>query len=161
MKKIALITIHGMVTGKEDDKKGNHFPNLEKNLRHYLKEDWSKVSFQNVQYSSILEDPQEELWKHVKNGNKVNCHRLRRFALSGLGDASAIGHRTPRTQHQYIDVRKKIQEALSKAYSELGEDPSKPVVIIAHSPEGVNLIWTVISKITSISRSRRPSMLGS
>ena len=27
--------------------------------------------------------------------------------------------------------------------------------------EGVNLIWTVISKITSISRSRRLSMLGS
>ena len=60
MKDIALITIHGM--GKVDL---NYFSDLEDGLKNRLGRDWTRISFQNVQYAPILQKPQNQLWRDI------------------------------------------------------------------------------------------------
>lgn len=130
MKDIALITLHGM--GKE---KPYYFSDLEDELKKRLGSDWTKVSFQNVQYAQILQAPQDQLWRDIKTNpeNDIDATKLRQFFLYGFGDAGSLEYSAHNNQTKYIEVQKEIQRALKQAYIELGQDMSKPVVIISQS----------------------------
>ena len=131
MKEIALITIHGM--GKVKDE---YFLDLENQLKNNLGKEWTKVSFQNVQYAPILQGPQNELWGDMinpENNNDLDYTKLRKFFLFGFGDAASLEYSAHRDEIKYIATQKEIQRALKVAYSELGKDNSKPVIIIAQS----------------------------
>lgn len=130
MKELALITIHGM--GKE---KPDYYMELESGLKKALGHDWSRISFKNVQYAKILQDPQKKLWRDMKReeSNDLDCTKLRKFFLYGFGDAGSIEYSGRKDKVKYIDVQKSIQSELQSAFIELGQDKSKPVVIIAHS----------------------------
>ncbi len=130
MKDIALITIHGM--GKVDL---NYFSDLEDGLKNRLGRDWTRISFQNVQYAPILQKPQNQLWRDIIRtpDNDIDATKLRQFFLYGFGDAGSLEYSAHNDEVKYIEVQENIQKALNNAYSELGRDNSKSVVIIAHS----------------------------
>jgi len=130
MKEIALITLHGM-----GEVKDGYYLDLEEGLKKRLGNEWTKVSFHDVQYAPILQTPQNKLWKEILSTpeNDIDATKLRKFFLFGFGDAGSLEYSAHNDAVKYIAVQKKIQKVLMDAYRELGEDKSKPVVIIAQS----------------------------
>lgn len=130
MKDAALITIHGQGKVKE-----RYFEELEEKLIKYLGEDWGKISFKNIQYAPILQEPQDKLWSDMKSNpeNDLDSTKLRKFFLYGFSDAATLEHSAHKDPIKYLEVQKEIQNKISEAYTELGEDKSKPIIIIAQS----------------------------
>ncbi|CAA0085264.1 Uncharacterised protein [BD1-7 clade bacterium] len=130
MKEIALITLHGM---GENPK--NYAQPLAKNLQQTMGDAWRKVSFQQVQYADLLQKPQNKLWQDMISapGNNMDFQKLRRFFLHSFGDAGSLEYSARHNQDKYLATQQTIQTALLNALNDLGNDPSKPVVIIAHS----------------------------
>ena len=130
MKEVALITLHGM--GKT---KTSYYSELEEKLKSRLGDKWTKVSFQNVQYAPILQEPEDKLWDDMikTTENELDGIKLRQFFLYGFGDAGSLEHSAQTDKIQYIEVQKEIQTALDKALLDFNGDTTKPVIIIAHS----------------------------
>jgi len=130
MKDVALITLHGMGEIKED-----YYADLEKGLKRKLDSDWSRVSFQSIQYAPILQEPQDQLWSDMVNegNNKLNYDPIRKFLLYGFGDAGSLEHSAHNSPEKYLAVEKEIQQAIDAAYEDFDGDASKPIVIVAHS----------------------------
>ena len=94
MRKVALITLHGM--GKI---KPSYFAELEVGLKDRLGDAWSAVSFQNVQYAPILQAPEDALWDAMMAcpDNALDGVKLRQFLGQGkrrmfFGHASCVQH---------------------------------------------------------------------
>ena len=130
MKEIALITLHGM-----GPRKDGYYLGLEDGLKKRLGKEWTRISFQNIDYSPLLQDPQDELWEKIATTreNDVDSIKLRKFFLFGFGDAGSIEYSAHRDGKKYIEVQKEIQRALLEAYRDLEKDHTRPVVIIAQS----------------------------
>lgn len=130
MKDVALITLHGM--GREKD---GYYADLEAGLKKRLGDQWYRVSFQNVHYARILQQPQDALWQAMmaEPNNSLDGTKLRQFLLFGFGDAGSLEHSAQKDKAKYVRVQQAIQATLKKAYIDLGEDPTKPVIIIAQS----------------------------
>lgn len=126
-KNIALITLHGM-----GDYKPNYFDKLHDKLSSKLGLDWSKVSFQPIQYQPILQNNQNNIWQRM-NKFPLDGGILRQFLLYGFSDAGSLEYSArSNISDQYIQVQKEIIRSLDKAYLDL-EDDNKPVIIIAQS----------------------------
>lgn len=130
MKEVALITLHGM--GKI---KPSYYSELEQMLKIRLGDKWTKVSFQNVQYAPILQEPENELWAAMMASpeNELDGTKLRQFFLFGFGDAGSLEHSAQTDKKQYIAVQREIQKALDHALLDFNGDVTKPVVIISQS----------------------------
>ena len=130
MKEVALITLHGMGKVKPD-----YYDELEKELKKELGSEWTKVSFQNVQYAPILQQPEDELWQAMMSepSNDLDATRLRQFFLYGFGDAGSLEHSSHRRKDKYLAVQKEIFKTLEHAYLDIGENENRPVIIIAQS----------------------------
>ncbi|NRF31101.1 hypothetical protein [Vibrio coralliilyticus] len=130
MKEVALITLHGMGKVKPD-----YYDELEKELKKELGSEWTKVSFQNVQYAPILQQPEDELWQAMMSepSNDLDATRLRQFFLYGFGDAGSLEHSSHRRKDKYLAVQKEIFKTLEHAYLDIGGNQNRPVIIIAQS----------------------------
>lgn len=130
MKEVALITLHGM--GKL---KPSYFSDLEDGLKDLLGSDWTRISFQNVQYAPVLQEPQNKLWRDMIStpDNDIDATKLRQFFLFGFGDAGSLEYSAHNDKIKYLAVQQEIQSALKKAYLDFGQDKTKPVVIVAQS----------------------------
>lgn len=128
MRKVALITLHGM--GKI---KPSYFAELEVGLKDRLGDAWSAVSFQNVQYAPILQAPEDALWDAMMacSDNALDGVKLRQFLLYGFGDAGSLEHSLKSDKRAYLATQAEIFAALSRALADGG--PAVPVVIIAQS----------------------------
>lgn len=131
MKEIALITLHGM--GEKDETP--YYTDLEVGLIHALGDDWDRVSFQNVNYASVFQNPQNDLWGKIINepSNDIDMKELRKFFLFGFGDAGSLEASAHGNKVEYLAVQECIQMALKCAFVESDHNPDIPVVIIAHS----------------------------
>lgn len=130
MKEVALITLHGM--GKV---KPHYYDELESKLKKVLRDDWTKVSFQNVQYAPILQNPENALWSAMlaEESNDLDATKLRKFFLYGFGDAGSLEHSSNRRNEKYLAVQEEIARAVKHAYLDLEGNETKPVIIIAQS----------------------------
>ena len=130
MKEVALITLHGMGKIKPD-----YYDVLEEHLKEELGSEWAKVSFQNVQYAPILQQPEDELWQAMTSepSNELDAIRLRQFFLYGFGDAGSLEHSASRQNEKYLAVQEAIFNTLEHAYIDIGHKASRPVIIIAQS----------------------------
>lgn len=130
MKEVALITLHGM--GKI---KPSYYSELEEMLKRRLGIKWTEVSFQNVQYAPILQEPEDALWASMvaTPENELDGTKLRQFFLFGFGDAGSLEHSAQTDKKQYIAVQREIQRALDHALLDFEGDATKPVIIIAQS----------------------------
>jgi hypothetical protein len=130
MKEVALITLHGM-----GEVNPFYYSKLEKMLKSRLDDRWTKVSFQNVQYASILQESEDALWNSMIAApkNKIKWRNIRKFFLFGFGDAGSLEHSALTDKKQYIAVQQEIQKAIDRALLDFDGDITKPIVIIAHS----------------------------
>ncbi len=130
MKKVALITLHGM--GKVNP---SYYSKLEEGLRKRLDERWLDIAFYPVQYAPSMQSPQNDLWDAMvsERKNDLDATKLRQFFLFSFGDAAALEYSQNMDKKTYIGMQAEIQKALDLAYLDMGKDPTKPVVIIAHS----------------------------
>lgn len=130
MKDVALITLHGM--GKV---KPNYYSKLEDALKKRLGDDWARVSFNNVQYAPILQEPEDKLWRAIisDSENDIDAVRLRKFFMFGFGDAGSLEHSAHGNGVKYQAVQTEIQRALKDALLDFEGDHTKPVVIVAQS----------------------------
>jgi hypothetical protein len=129
MKKLALLTLHGM--GKF---KPNYYRDLEDGLQKRLGAGWAAISFQPVQYGDLLQVPEEELWQDMAAANDLDFVGLRQFLLYGFGDAGSLEHSAHAPgDTKYKQVQRRIQDRLRAALLDLGNDPAKPVVVVAQS----------------------------
>ena len=130
MKDVGLVTIHGM--GKVDY---NYYSKLEKILKKELGNQWSRVSFQNIQYAPLLQKPQDALWTEMINNqnNLLDFVKIRQFFLFGFSDAATLEYSAHSDKLKYLEVQKEIQNKLDSVLTDFEGDISKPVVIIAHS----------------------------
>lgn len=128
MKKIALITLHGM-----GEYKPNYYVELREKLIKKFASDWEQIAFHPVQYASVFQDPQNQLWDDMNSEptNELDFVKLRKFMLFSFGDAGSLAHSSGQNTDKYIEVQKSIVAALNLAYSEVG--PDGPVVILAQS----------------------------
>lgn len=130
MKDVGLITIHGM--GKT---KVNYYDDLEEKLKKKLKSNWTRVSFQNVQYAPYLQDPQNALWRKMvaESDNDLDSTKIRQFFLYGFGDAGSLEYSAYHDHVKYLEVQREVQKAIDRVYLDFQEDKTKPIVIIAQS----------------------------
>ena len=131
MKKVALITLHGM--GKI---KSHYFAELAAGLAQRLGNEWHDVAFRNVQYQPELQGPQDALWEAMSEceDNQLDGVKLREFLLYGFGDAGSLEH-SLRTKEKktYLLTQAKIFQTLSAALNDAQGNINMPVVLIAQS----------------------------
>ena len=130
MKDVGLITLHGM--GKV---KTNYYSELEEILKRKLGPDWTRVSFQNVQYAPEFQEPQDELWRNMTTNpnNDLDATKIRQFFLFGFGDAGSLEYSAHNNPEKYLNIQREIRKAIDHVFLDFEEDISKPIVIIAHS----------------------------
>ncbi len=130
MADVALITLHGMGKVKKD-----YYEDLLNGLRKRLGDDFERVSFLPVQYAPLLQAPQRNLWDRMEavEENDLDATKLRQFFLYGFGDAGSLEHSAHRDGMKYRAVQNAVRDMLEEAYRDLGNDRSKPVVIVAQS----------------------------
>ncbi len=126
-KKIAFLTLHGMGTTKRD-----YYEELRDDLIPLVgKDTWKNdIHFGHVYYQNILQDPQIEYFKRVKD--KVDSRKLRKFLLYGFSDAGGLEYSRTIPGSAYEKIQKRIFDALGRAFDAL-ESPQAPVVFIAQS----------------------------
>ena len=76
MKKVALITLHGMGKIKE-----NYYADLEDGLKKRLGDDWTKISFQNVQYAPVLQKEQKKLFKESPKEEMYDRNNTKKYEV--------------------------------------------------------------------------------
>ena len=130
MKKVALITIHGM--GKI---KPNYYKDIEHAMKHRLGEQWEQVAFRPVQYQFVLQGPQEELWQQIlaEPANDLDLKRLRQFLLYSFGDAGSLEYSAKTDGLKYCDIQREIRNTIDLVYDDFAGDTTRPVVVAANS----------------------------
>ena len=126
-KKIAFLTLHGMGTTKR-----SYYEELRDDLKSDVGADiWNKdIHFDHIYYQDILQKPQNEYFKRVRN--KVDSTKLRKFLLFGFSDAGGLEYSRTIDGSAYERTQKRIFDALGKAFDAV-ESPQAPVVFIAQS----------------------------
>lgn len=130
MKRVALITLHGM--GPE---KPAYYSKLEEGLSDRLETLWEQVAFVPVHYAALLQGPQDRLWEKLEKdaSQKLSYREVRQFMLYGFGDAGSLEHSAARDGNRYREVQACIQTALTTALGQMGGDANRPVMVFAHS----------------------------
>jgi hypothetical protein len=120
MKKIALVTIHGM---------GETQPDYADKLIGELTLQAEQLYSTAVYYQDLLQYNEERVWQAV--GFRLRWSKLRRFMLFGFADAAALEHRkeTPHSLYHYAQL--KIARALFLAKQQLA--PDGKLLLLAHS----------------------------
>jgi hypothetical protein len=126
MKKIAVLTLHGM--GKTEK-------NYAKGIQDKLTERvgnvaWNDgVHFHPIYFQDILQGHQDAVWARTKG--HVDWKKLRKFFLFSFSDATSLESNKAGPNSVYTQTQKVILDALIDAYNELGK--AGPLVIISHS----------------------------
>lgn len=125
-KKIAFLTLHGMGTTKRD-----YYDELRDDLIPLVGEDtWNDdIHFDHVYYQDILQDPQIEYFKRIRD--KVDSKNLRKFLLYGFSDAGGLEYSRTINDSAYEIIQRRIFDALGRAFNAV--ESQAPVVFIAQS----------------------------
>lgn len=124
MKKVALVTIHGMGETLPD-----YADKLLNSIRRRLEPQAEQFYGTAVYYQDLLQYNEQRVWQAL--GFRLRWSKLRRFMLFGFADAAALEHRkeTPHSLYHYAQL--KIARALYLARRQLADDGK--LVLLAHS----------------------------
>ena len=127
MKKVAVITIHGM-----GDTKRGYANQIRRDLSDRVGNNvWSNdIHFFPIYFQDKLQANQEAVWNRTKP--HVDWMKLRKFLLYGFSDAASLESKKQNVNSKYNQVQQLILDALMDAYDALGQRAG-PVVLIAHS----------------------------
>lgn len=133
MKKIAVAIIHGV--GKQD-------PDFALEMREELQERFlgltgvpaadpaDMIAFRSIYWAPALQEPEDELWKRVKQHGDLDYMALRRFVVDFAADAIAY-QPTPNDRQIYDEIHRIFAGELHHLAQEAG--PDAPLCVIAHS----------------------------
>ncbi|MHC4885813.1 MAG: hypothetical protein ACYTGH_12095 [Planctomycetota bacterium] len=130
MKKLGLVCIHGMGPYEPEYHRG-----FEEAMSEAMGEEWERVAFHPIQYAPVLQEPQNRFWEEVNDcaANDLDGQALRRYLLYGIGDAAALELSAHTDRATYEAVQREIQRSLTACFAALGEDPTRPLILVAHS----------------------------
>uniref|UniRef100_UPI0040486E2D hypothetical protein n=1 Tax=Rheinheimera sp. TaxID=1869214 RepID=UPI0040486E2D len=124
MKKVALVSIHGMGETQPD-----YADKLFARLNASLAENSSQLYCTAVYYQDLLHYNEQRVWQAL--GHRLRWNKLRRFMLFGFADAAALEHRKEQPHSLYHYSQLKIARALYLAKQQLNE--TGKLVLLAHS----------------------------
>ncbi len=126
MKKIAVLTLHGMGKTERNYSKVLH----ESSAQRVGEVAWNEsVHFHPIYYQDILQGNQNAVWARSKS--QVDWKKLRQFFLFSFSDATSLESNKAGIKSAYYLTQKVILDALIDAYHEMGK--AGPLEIIAHS----------------------------
>lgn len=162
MKEVALITLHGMGKVKPD-----YYDELEKELKKELGSEWTKVSFQNVQYAPILQQPEDELWQAMMSepSNDLDATRLRQFSFMDLVMLVRLNTAHTDGKISILQFRRKSSKPLNtpiliSAGIKIGQSSlllSLLVVRLSQTTYGTQSMVSIFSRITVTKNARNHS----
>ncbi len=127
MKKIAVITIHGM----GETEKGYATEFGEDLADRVGNKTWKNdVHFSQIYFQDKLQLNQQNVWKRTKK--EVDWKKLRKFLLYSVSDAASLEVKKDDTNSKYTQVQKIILETFKEAYKALG-NKARPVVFVGYS----------------------------
>lgn len=127
MKKVALITVHGMGSMDSD-----YNSELKKELFDRLGDAFDSLHIGSVYYQKILEPNEKRVWKSV--AKKVRWDDLRKFLLFGFADAAGLESNKQIPKSVYTLAQVEIAREMYLAFKAVG--PSAPVIFLAQSLGG-------------------------
>lgn len=127
MKKVALITLHGMGITPED-----YANELASELSYRLGSLVESLHIGSVYYKGILLANEKRIWERV--GRQVRWDGLRQFLLFGFADAAGLESSKPLHYSVYSEAQTRLAREMYLARAAMGHDG--PVVILAQSLGG-------------------------
>jgi len=127
MKKVALITLHGMGITPE-----NYADELISDLAYRLGSDFNSLHIGSVYYKGILLENEKRIWARV--GRRVRWDGLRQFLLFGFADAAGLESSKSLARSVYSQSQVRLARELYVARKAMGRDG--PVVVLAQSLGG-------------------------
>lgn len=128
--KIAVAIVHGVGITKTDFADAM----IEEIKRRFTKETGSDAGealvFRPVYWGHILQQPEDELWRRMKQGGELDFTSLRRFMVSFAADALAY-----QPAEDEKDKYEEIHAVCARELCWLADNagPDAPLVVIAHS----------------------------
>lgn len=141
-KELGILVIHGMGSQKE----GFADKMIDRVNRRVAKKfglNTDKIAWNPVFWANITEENQVGYLDRISSHN-LRSFGIRNFIVKALGDAVAYQKTDSSDNHTYEDINLVMKEAMASIFQQLGEDPNKPLMILAHSLGGVimsNYIW--------------------
>lgn len=128
MKKITILTLHGMGETRKDywtDLAGKFKSGLETEV-------WQSLHIEPIYYQSLMQKNQDELWRHLSSAHSLQWQSFRKFVLFGFGDAACLEHQAYLEKSVYIQVQGIIRDAIKRALAHM-ESTACPVIVVAQS----------------------------
>ncbi len=127
MKKVALITLHGMGITQPD-----YVNELRQDLAHRLGSAFAAVHVGAVYYKGLLLANEQRVWNRM--GRQVRWDDMRQFLLYGFADAAGLESAKTLRGSVYTMAQARIARELYLAREAMGHDG--PVVLLAQSLGG-------------------------
>lgn len=127
MKKVALITLHGMGITKPD-----YVNELSQDLVHHLGTAFQEVHVGAVYYKGLLLANEQRVWNRM--GRQVRWDDMRQFLLYGFADAAGLESAKTLRGSVYTMAQALIAREMYLAREAMGHDG--PVVLLAQSLGG-------------------------
>lgn len=133
MPKIAVAIIHGV--GKQnpdfaDAMKQELLARFVEHIGDRAANPADEVVLQPIYWAPALQEPEDELWKKMRQGGNLDYMTLRRFVVDFAADAIAY-QPTPNDRQVYDDIHEIFAGGLNKLAQDAG--PQAPLCVIAHS----------------------------
>ncbi|MCG8418008.1 MAG: hypothetical protein MJE77_08715 [Proteobacteria bacterium] len=130
--RIAVAILHGVGRQSEDFAEPL-IRGLRLRLAHKLQITRNAVDqrfvFAPVPWADVLDDEQEDFWRHIRDNRTLGLPALRRFFIDYVGDAIAYERGTSQSRRQH--VHRRLASRLNQIARIAG--PSAPLCIVAHS----------------------------
>jgi hypothetical protein len=132
-KKIAVAVLHGIGEQKEDFSdifSEELTKRFSQNIKPYLPEPDTELVIQPIYWGSVFNEKENEIWRSLSAGARLDFAKIRQFVVQFFGDAIAYqpsGNPNP----NYIKVHEIFAKGLQKLSQEAGADA--PLFIVAHS----------------------------
>ena len=127
MKKVALITLHGMGVTPE-----NYADGLSRDIAYRLGSDFDSLHIGAVYYKGILLENEKRIWERV--GRRVRWDGLRQFLLFGFADAAGLETSKSLGHSVYSQAQVRLARELYIARKAMGHDG--PIIVLAQSLGG-------------------------
>lgn len=124
--KIAVAVVHGI--GKQTINFADRITNeLDRRVRPVCDDD---IVIRGVHWSPAVQDDEDELWRRVSGGGRLEFRDVRRLMIDLVADAIAY-QITPHDRHIYDRIHTIYAETLSELADIAG--PTAPLCVVAHS----------------------------
>lgn len=139
--RVGVLVIHGM--GKQPQGFSKVF---EQSVRRRLVAEGKHVAWQEARWAHVLDTPENEMIKKLRDQSRVDWLRAREFVISYFADAIAYQRKEVTEDGTTVDNKAKIHECIAKNLVKLRGKvvEGSPLIVVAHSMGSVifsDLTW--------------------